>query len=244
MIEDHSPVLIVHAHPDDETLSSGALILSLVDQGVDVYVLTATRGEQGEVASPELSDLSGTPQLADHRERELGRACEMLGVVGHAFLGDIPARASGLTPRRYEDSGMRWLDAEETLAGPGSTAGAEALTNADPGEVAADIAAYGRLVGAEALLTYDDLGGYGHPDHVFLHQPTREAADELDVPCYEIVSGPSGGDVYYAEAPRIAEVLAAYASQLEVSASDVIHVGGQRRPIPTQTVVRRIPLGE
>ena len=166
MIEDHSPVLIVHAHPDDETLASGALILSLVDQRVAVYVLTATRGEQGEVASPELRYLSGTPQLADRRESELAKACETLGVAGHAFLGDVPARAAGLAPRRYEDSGMRWLDPEETLAGPGGAAGPDALTNSDPHEVAADIAAYGRMVGAEALITYDDLGGYGHPDHV------------------------------------------------------------------------------
>ena len=165
----------------------------------------------------------------------------MLGVTGHAFLGEPPARASGLSPRRYTDSGMRWLDKAETIAGPGDAAGPDALTRADESEVAADIAAYCLSVGAQAVLTYDDLGGYGHPDHVFLHQPTRDAASELDLPCYEIVSGPSGGEIYYVDEHIIAEVLEAYPSQLTVMGSDVVHSGGQSRPIPVQTVVRKMP---
>lgn len=239
MLDALSPIVIVHAHPDDETLSTGALIIALCDAGVTVHVLTATRGEQGEVVPGPLSPLSGTPELALHREAELARACRVLGVAGRGFLGEPPARGLGRPPRRYEDSGMRWLDAAETLAGPGDQAGPGALTAADPTEIAADIAAYASSVGARALITYDESGGYGHPDHVFLNEPTRSAARQLGLPFYEIVSAPTGEEhTYTADRDRIAEALASYASQLTVEGDEVVHVGGQRHPIPTRNAVR------
>ena len=107
-------ICFVHAHPDDETLASGALIAHLVHLGHRVSVLTATRGEMGEVVPGPLSQLAGTPELELRREQELAGALDVLGVTDHAFLGTPPARAGG-SVRRYLDSGMRWVS--EHVAG-------------------------------------------------------------------------------------------------------------------------------
>lgn len=230
-------VLFVHAHPDDETLATGGLIAELAARGVEVGVLTATRGEQGEVVPGPLSALEGTPALTAHREGEVAAACRTLGVRAHAFLGAGPARAAGAVARRYADSGMRWLDDTETVAGPGDSAGPDSLTAADPDEVAADIAAYAATVGADALVSYDEHGGYGHPDHVALHAPTRAAAAALGVPFWEVASDPAQGPEIL-EAPQhlplLREALGHYASQLTVEGDEVVHVGGQRQPIQTR----------
>lgn len=238
-------VLLVHAHPDDETLATGGLIAALVQQGVQVSVLTATRGEQGEVVPG-----SFTPDEAEvlpsHREREVACACRRLGVAHHGFLGEPPARATGMAPRRYVDSGMRWLDEAETLAGPGAAAGPEALTSAPLGEIAADIAAYAVAVHADVLITYDALGGYGHPDHVGLHAPTRDAARDLGAQFWEIASyADEAGVVVGGESFRavVVEALRCYASQLTVDGTDVVHVGGQRQRIAVTTTVRTSTAG-
>nr|NLI50929.1 hypothetical protein [Propionibacterium sp.] len=233
-----APVLFVHAHPDDETLSTGALIAALTASGRPCFVLTATRGERGEVRAGVPAD-----DLAALREDEWRRACAALGVAGHAFLGTPPAR-SAAPQRRYHDSGMVWLDAAETLAGPAPDAPGDALTSADPAEVTADVAAYARAVGARVLVTYDAAGGYGHPDHVFLHAPTRAAASGLGVGFVAVVSqprtagepvaAPAAGARWFdlaAHREAVVRALAAYASQLRVDGADVVHVGGQREPI-------------
>lgn len=227
-------VLFVHAHPDDETLATGGLIAELAARGVRVAVLTATRGEQGEVVDGPLSHLAGTPELTAHREQEVAAACRVLGVDKHAFLGE--------DGRRYTDSGMRWLDDTETVAGPGETAGPDSLTSADPTDVAEAIAAHARSIGADAIVSYDAHGGYGHPDHVALHAPSRAAADALGVPFWEVASDPdSPGETL--DTPQhlglLQEALGHYASQLTVDGADVVHVGGQRQPIQTRFTVRR-----
>ena len=92
-------IAFIHAHPDDETLATGALIAWLVASGHEVSLLTATRGERGEVVPGPLSHLAGTPALETHREGELAGALRVLGVARHAFLGDPPAGPG----RRYRD---------------------------------------------------------------------------------------------------------------------------------------------
>lgn len=238
-------VLFVHAHPDDETIATGTLIAALVESRRRCDVLTATRGEQGDVRPGVLPEGAALIEL---REQECSRACATLGVADHLWLGTPPARAPRLPERRYTDSGMTWLDDAETLAGPGPDAAADALTAAGAEELAADIVAAARALGADSLVTYDPLGGYGHPDHVALYQPGRAAASELGLPFVEIVSQPRGG----AEAPpgtswldvggQLATVSAAlgqYSSQLAVDGSDIVHVGGQREAIQTRVGVRR-----
>ncbi len=242
-------VLFVHAHPDDESLSTGALIADLVARGHEVALLTATRGERGEVRPG--FNLSG-PALVDRRETELAAAASELGITHRAWLGAPPARAAAHPARVYTDSGMRWADAAQTRAVAGSDAGPDALTRADPAEVAADIAAYAHHVDADALVTYDDAGGYGHPDHVFLHAPTRDAAAVLGLPFVEIVSDPFSADLPVGSLPdavrldlsahraTVVKALAHYGTQLVVVGDEVVHVGGNRHPVPTQVALRPI----
>lgn len=234
-------VLFVHAHPDDETIATGALIAGLLDAGRRCFVLTATRGEQGESRA---GTLAPGGDLVAFRVAEWRAAGERLGVQRSLLLGTPPARAPYAAPRRYSDSGMAWLDAAETVAGPGREAGPDALTAADPAEVAADIVACARELGADVLVSYDALGGYGHPDHVFLNEPTRAAASRLRVPFVEIMSTPKapGDGATWLDLSGYHDATAAalreYASQLDVQDGDIVHVGGQRMGIPVQIGVR------
>ena len=125
-------VVFAHAHPDDETLATGALIQHLTGQGLSVAVVTATRGERGAVVPGPLSALAGTPELEPHRIGELSDALTALGAQGPFFLGEPPALATGRAPRRYQDSGMVWVT--ETVAGPGDDAGPDAFTSAPVAE--------------------------------------------------------------------------------------------------------------
>jgi N-acetyl-1-D-myo-inositol-2-amino-2-deoxy-alpha-D-glucopyranoside deacetylase len=231
-------VLFVHAHPDDESISTGGLIAHLTASGCRCFVLTATRGERGEVR-PGVLDAGG--DLVALRLVEWADACARLGVAGRALLGTPPARAAGHAPRRYQDSGMAWLDAAETLAGPAPDAPADALSLADTDEVAVDIAAYAEARRVDALLTYDAGGGYGHPDHVLLHGATRAAASRLGLPFFEL-SDAAGAVVVDASAhlDAAASALGSYASQLRVEGDELVHVGGQRQQIAVRVGVRRV----
>lgn len=226
--------LLCHAHPDDETLATGAIALALRARGDRVVVLTATRGEKGEVMPGPHTALEGTPELAAIREAELAAAVASLGAE-HTYLGTRSARAVGKAPRRYTDSGMRWVT--PTVAGPGEDAGPDSLTAADEAEVVADIVACAVAVEATDLVSYADDGGYGHPDHVRLHSATRAAAETLGLPFWVIVTD---GELEYDEwldASDQSEALNAahdaYATQFRRDGDLITHVGGQ-----PDTVVR------
>lgn len=232
-------VVVAHAHPDDETLATGALLARLVQDGVQVHLVTATRGERGEVVGGPRAHLSGSAALVAQRERELACALEVLGVRHHVFLGDRPARADGLPPRRYLDSGMRWVT--PTLAGPGEDAGEQSLTAATVDEAAGDLAAYLVAVGPDALLGYEATGGYGHPDHVQMHHVAVAAGRATGVPMLEVV--PPGGvaQEWLDLDDQLATVLRAlrcHATQLTVDGTDLVHSGGQRHPVVTRTGLR------
>jgi N-acetyl-1-D-myo-inositol-2-amino-2-deoxy-alpha-D-glucopyranoside deacetylase len=180
-------VLFVHAHPDDETISTGGTIAVLVARGAHVTVITCTRGERGEVIPPALAHLEGSgAELALRRERELEKALGALGVSDHRYLGSDRARWSGNPVRTYRDSGMKWgLDGAE----PADTVDDFALTKAEFGEVAADIAAVIADVQPDAVISYDSNGGYGHPDHIVAHEASRRAAEIMGVAFYAIETG-------------------------------------------------------
>jgi N-acetyl-1-D-myo-inositol-2-amino-2-deoxy-alpha-D-glucopyranoside deacetylase len=234
-----SRTVFLHAHPDDETLATGVLLAWLADRGDEVAVVTATRGEQGDVVPGPVAELAGTPELVEHRLGELAGALAVLGVRHRALLGTPPARAAGREPRRYTDSGMRWLDAAETLAGPGDQAGPDSLTAAPVDEAAADLAAYLEAFGADVLVGYDEHGGYGHPDHVACAHIAAAAARLAGVPLLQVVSEPllpvPGARRFDLPGylPRVQEALRHHASQLTVDGADVVHVGSQRQPIVT-----------
>lgn len=233
--------VLCHAHPDDETLATGALALALRARGDVVFVLTATRGEAGEVRPGQYAALEGTPELAAIREKELETAVAALGVAGHAYLGASPARAAGLPPRRYTDSGMRWVT--PTVAGPGGQAGPDALTSAETEDVAADIAAYAASVGATDLVSYDDDGGYGHPDHILMHHATRTAAEHLGLPFHVIVTDPDVPHDEWLDATAEREALEAaydaYDTQFIRGGDEVTHVGGQADRVVRASGLRR-----
>jgi N-acetyl-1-D-myo-inositol-2-amino-2-deoxy-alpha-D-glucopyranoside deacetylase len=216
-------VLFVHAHPDDETLSSGGTIATLLELGAEVTVLTATRGERGEMLTPQLAPLAGDgPRVARHRETEIAAALAALGGPQHLWLGGRGARPTDLPERRYVDSGMQWgPDGRATAA---TDAAADSLTAADLGEVVDDVRAAIRSTGADAVVSYADDGGYGHPDHVRVHHAARYAARAEEVAFAMIVDPDGGGaDVTVDVLPVRAKVRAAveqYRSQVTVDPVD------------------------
>lgn len=238
--------VFAHAHPDDETLATGALIQQLTEAGVAVAVVTATRGERGEVVPGSGAPPAGTEALHAHREAELTDALRALGAEGPFFLGEPPARAAGWPPRRYTDSGMRWVS--PTVAGPGEDAGPDAFTTAPTVEASADLAAFLTAWRAQLVVSYQADGGYGHPDHVRMHHVAVAAAESTGVPFAEVISIPrdgappeSAGVTWYDRSDRLDALLPAlraHASQFTVDGRDVIHSGGQREPLQLRTGVR------
>lgn len=167
-------LLAVHAHPDDETLSTGALLATWAASGAPVTVVTCTRGERGEVIGPSLAELEGDGlALAAHREQELAAALAVLGVGDHAWLDALPAAPDGGRPTRYEDSGMVWLGPGRAGAAPDS--GPAAFARADVDGAALRLARLLRDRRPAVVVTYEPGGGYGHPDHVQAHRVTMRA---------------------------------------------------------------------
>ncbi len=164
------PLLLVHAHPDDETITCGGVMARAVAAGVPTTLVTCTRGERGEVIPPGLQHLSGDA-LGEYREGELARACAALGVTDHRWLGGAGT---------WHDSGM-------VLAGEGIRAAAPETI--EPGAFAAPagldaqveaLVAVLREIAPRVVLTYDERGGYGHPDHVRAHEITMAAVAAVD----------------------------------------------------------------
>lgn len=234
-------VLFVHAHPDDETITTGGTIATLIDSGVGVTVLTCTRGELGEVIPPELAQLQGDgARLADHREGELAEAIHILGVTDHRYLGDRDARLADLAPRRYLDSGMVW---GATGPEPVADQDAESLCAAPLAEVAADIAAVIASVRPDAVVSYDANGGYGHPDHVRAHEATMRAAEIMAVSFFAIdsdaVPGPGALTVDISGAlDRKVRALQAHRTQVTVDGDHYALSSGPGLPVLAQESYR------
>jgi N-acetyl-1-D-myo-inositol-2-amino-2-deoxy-alpha-D-glucopyranoside deacetylase len=151
-------LLLVHAHPDDESIGTGATMARYAAEGAQVTLVTCTLGELGEVIPPELADLAGDgARLGAHRITELAAACAILGITGQRFLGG---------PGRWRDSGMMGLPENDS---PGC------FWQADVAEAAAELAVILREVRPQVLVTYDENGFYGHPDHIQAHRVSREA---------------------------------------------------------------------
>jgi N-acetyl-1-D-myo-inositol-2-amino-2-deoxy-alpha-D-glucopyranoside deacetylase len=167
-------LLLVHAHPDDETINNGATTARYADAGARVTLVTCTRGEQGEVLVPELAHLAADRDdaLGPHRETELAAAMRALGVTDHRFLGEAghsrPARV-------YRDSGMAYAADGSVVADPNARPDAFALADVD--EAAQRLADVVREVRPQVVVTYEPGGGYGHPDHVQAHRVAMRAVE-------------------------------------------------------------------
>ena len=234
-------VLFVHAHPDDETITTGGTIALLRGSGVHIVVLTCTRGERGEVAPAELKHLEGDgAALAAHREGELADAMRILSVADHRFLGSPGARRPGLPPRRYTDSGMQWgPDGAEAVPDVSK----QSLCAAPLDEVVGDIVQVISETGASSVVSYDETGGYGHPDHVRAHHASRLAAQAMDLPFFMVLPPALHGGIDTREEVLSIDVspvldhkiaaLAAYPTQLTLGTGTLTHTGGQIEPIGT-----------
>ena len=153
-------LLLVHAHPDDETLWTGGTIARYAARGGQVTVVTCTLGEEGEIIPPALAGLvaAEADQLGGYRVGELRSACAALGVTDHRFLGGIG---------RWRDSGM---------AGDPANAHPRAFTR---GSLADQVAALREIIDElrpHVVVSYAEDGGYGHPDHIRAHEVTVAAA--------------------------------------------------------------------
>lgn len=154
-------MLLVHAHPDDETIQQGATMAKYAARGTQVTLVTCTLGEEGEVLVPELEHLAShrEDKLGQHRIAELANAMKVLGVTDHRFLGKAG---------KYRDSGMVWHEEGHAIAGEDVKEGT--FWRADLLEAAADLVDVIREVRPQVLVTYDQFGGYGHPDHIQAHR--------------------------------------------------------------------------
>ena len=151
-------LLFVHAHPDDETLTTGATIAHYAARGAQVCVITCTLGEEGEVVGDQWAGLAvdRADQLGGYRIGELAAALRALGAGPPIFLGGAG---------RWRDSGM-----------PGTPARRQRrFIDADQHQVVAELVAIIRRLRPHVVVSYDPRGGYGHPDHVQSHRVTTAA---------------------------------------------------------------------
>jgi N-acetyl-1-D-myo-inositol-2-amino-2-deoxy-alpha-D-glucopyranoside deacetylase len=172
-------ILLVFAHPDDESFGQAATLAMLDDLGVPATLVSATRGEAGQISDPDLA----TPEnLGPVRERELRQAMAIVGVEDIRFLG-------------YRDSGM---DGTPENDDP------RALTQAPEAELVAHLIGHIRDVRPTTVLTFGPDGVYGHPDHVRVHYATvaavAQAADGAVLP--SLGEAWRIDAIFYAAAPR------------------------------------------
>jgi len=160
-------LLLVHAHPDDETIGTGATMARYVAAGAQVTLLTCTLGEQGEILVPELQLLRAddADQLGGYRIGELAAAMAHLGVRDHRFLGGTG---------RFRDSGMMDTPANKHPRAFWQAAQDPAVFDA---AVAAAVEVV-REVRPQVVVTYDSNGDYGHPDHIMAHRVATAAAEQ------------------------------------------------------------------
>lgn len=151
-------LLFVHAHPDDETLTTGATIAHYAAHGAQVRVVTCTLGEEGEVIGERWAQLAvdEADQLGGLRIAELTAALDALGIGEPIFLGGAG---------RWRDSGMDGTAPRRR----------QRFIDADPREAVGALAAIIRELRPHVVVTYDPMGGYGHPDHIHAHEVTMAA---------------------------------------------------------------------
>jgi N-acetyl-1-D-myo-inositol-2-amino-2-deoxy-alpha-D-glucopyranoside deacetylase len=181
-------LLLVHAHPDDETIGSGATMAKYVANGDKVTLVTCTLGEEGEVLVPDLAHLAADQEdgLGAHRITELGNAMAALGVTDWRLLGG---------PGAYRDSGMIGTPPNDRT---------DCFWRADLLEAAKHLVAVIRDEQPHVLVTYDDFGGYGHPDHIQAHRVAMYAASLAAAPSFapELGQPWSIHKIYWTAFPR------------------------------------------
>jgi len=158
-------MLLVHAHPDDETINNGATMAMYADLGAEVTLITCTRGEEGEVLIPELAHLAANQSdaLGPHREIELADAMRALGVSDHRFLGTDSLK--------FRDSGMMGTEPNNRP---------DVFWQAQVESAAELLVTVIDEIKPHVLITYDEFGGYGHPDHIQAHRVAMRASEKSE----------------------------------------------------------------
>lgn len=154
--------MTVHAHPDDETIGTGGLMAKAVRDGHRVVLVTGTRGELGEIVVPEMDTPENHRRLGELRMAELEAAMDELGVTEWENLG-------------YRDSGMMGTEGNRDP---------RSFWQADLDEATGRLVWFVRRVRPDVLVTYNDFGGYGHPDHIRAHEVTVRAWDRAGDPAW------------------------------------------------------------
>jgi N-acetyl-1-D-myo-inositol-2-amino-2-deoxy-alpha-D-glucopyranoside deacetylase len=213
-------LLLVHAHPDDETIGTGATMAYYAAAGAHVTLVTCTLGEEGEIHVPELALLRAdeADQLGGYRIGELARACAALGVTDCRFLGGAG---------RYRDSGMM---------GTAANRHPRAFWQADLDEAAGYLVEIMREVRPQVLITYDPDGLYGHPDHIQAHRVAMRAAELTRA------EGCGPAKIYWTALPkRVLEAgLAAFASSADNPFTGVERVDDLPFGTPDDAIAARI----
>ena len=168
-------LLLVHAHPDDESIYTGATMAKYAAEAAQVTLVTCTLGELGEIIPPSLAYLAAEKEdrLGEYRADELAAACAALGVTDHRFLGG---------PGRWRDSGMMGTEGNEDP---------RCFWRADVDTAARALLDVIAEVRPQVLVTYDADGAYGHPDHIQSHRVAWRACE---------LAGPDGPARFYATA--------------------------------------------
>ncbi len=161
-------MLVVFAHPDDEAFGTGGTLAKYASAGVRTTLVCATRGEAGEIADPKLATPDSLPSV---REQELLCSAEMLGIEQVIFLG-------------YRDSGM---------IGTQDNDHPDSFIKADEDEVVDKLVSIIREVKPQIVLTFEPNGGYGHPDHVAIHNHTLSAFHKAHQEDYGVELGEAWG---------------------------------------------------
>ena len=164
-------LLLVHAHPDDETINNGVTMAKYVKDGAQVTLVTCTRGEEGEVLVAELSNLASDKddKLGQHREIELKDAMAHLGISDFRFLG--------APNKKWRDSGMMGTPQNDRK---------DVFWQSDLEEAANELVKIILEIKPQVLITYDEFGGYGHPDHIKAHRVAMRAAEIAEINGWKI----------------------------------------------------------
>ena len=155
-------LLLVHAHPDDETINNGVTMAKYAAADAHVTLVTCTRGEEGEVLVSELANLASDKddKLGEYREIELKDAMDQLGIKDFRFLGS--------PNKKWRDSGMMGTPQNDRD---------NVFWQADLDEAANELVKIILEIKPQVLITYDEFGGYGHPDHIKAHRVAMRAAE-------------------------------------------------------------------
>jgi len=154
-------LLLVHAHPDDETINNGVTMAKYAAEGIHVTLVTCTRGEEGEVLVESLLNLASSKddKLGEHREIELKDAMHELGVKDFRFLGS--------PNKKWRDSGMMGTPQNDRK---------DVFWQVNLDDAANELVKIILEIKPQVLITYDEFGGYGHPDHIKAHQVAMRAS--------------------------------------------------------------------